>query len=63
MTNVINKDIFVCLDVIWITIFDTDCVIEKLVFTVFDISFSYPTHVYTNMIISMELIIHTSHNT
>ena len=53
---------FVCLDVSQIQIFDTDYVNKKGEHTFFDIDFSYLDHLYTNMIIGMELFIHLSYN-
>ena len=37
-----------------------DYFIEKVVCTIFDIDFSYPTHLYTYKIISAGLLIHAS---
>ena len=69
ITNVVNINIYVWLlyiflylDVTWIKIFDIDYVIKKVVRTFFDIDFSFSAHLYTNMIISMELLINASHN-
>ena len=54
---------FVYLDVIRIKIFVIDYAMKNTVRTIFDIDFSYPAHFYTNLIISMELLIHVSYNT
>ena len=59
ISNVVDKNLFlwlvVYLDVIWTKIFDIDYTVEKKVRTIFDIDFSYPASLYSNMIISMEL--------
>ena len=50
----------VCLDVIRIKIYHIDYVIEKVERPTFGIEFSHLTYLYTNMIISIELLIHVS---
>ena len=54
---------FVYLDVIRIKIYDRDYVIKKAVCVIFYIDFSYPTYLYTNMIIAIDLLIHVSCST
>ena len=65
--NVVEKNTLVwfpvSLDVTRITIFNIDHIIEKLAHKIFYIDFSFSAHLYTNIIIRMELLIHVSHNT
>ena len=52
--------ILIYFDVIWIKIFYAYYVIEKVARTNFRINFFWTTNPYTNMIISLELLIYTS---
>lgn len=51
------------LNIIRINTFDIDHVIQKVVCTIFDITSSYSTHLFTNMIIRKEVLILVSCNT